>query len=322
VFDHHASPSCLDGSLEVIAEVMEEAGLSAVLCYEVSDRNGRADAVNGIDENVDFCARHRDDPRIRGTVGLHASFTVSDESLAAIARRRSADAGCHLHVAEGLLDIRVSKAAYGAGPVERLEQFGLLDDKALLAHCVHLTGEEFDAVGSSGAVVIHNPESNENNGVGRLNVVEAARHGCLVGLGTDGMTSSMLRSLRAAFLTHRAMLQDPRVGFETHPQLLANNATVARRFFDEPKLGRLTADAPADVVVVDFNPPTPIDADNLFAHLVYGAAEAPVRHTIARGRVLLEDFQLTTLDVDEIAAEAREIAPHVWKKFHSFPPPS
>ncbi len=321
VFDHHASPSCLRGSLDIIAAEVEEAGLSAVLCYETSDRNGHSEAVAGIEENLDFCARHRDHPRIRGALGLHASFTVSDETLEEVSRRRPEGVGCHVHVAEDLLDIRVSKAAYGAGPIERFERFGLLDDTALLAHCVHLGGEQLERIANAGAVVIHNPESNANNGVGRLNIVEAARLGCLVALGTDGMSSSMLRSLRAAFLAHRSGLRDPRVGFEVHPRLLWNNAAVAARFFGEQGYGELAVDAPADIVVVDRPPPTPLDEDNLFPHLVYGAAEAPVRHTVGRGRILLQDFHHTTLDVEATAAEARRIAPEVWRRFHALPPP-
>jgi len=321
VFDHHASPSCLRGSLGAIADAVQEAGLSAVLCYEISDRNGHSEALEGIEENLDFCARHREHSRIRGTIGLHASFTVSDQTLEAISERRPKGVGCHLHVAEDLLDIRVSKAAYGAGPIERLERYGLLDERALLAHCVHLGSNQFERIASVDAVVIHNPESNANNGVGRLNVVEAARLGCLVGLGTDGMSSSMLRSLRAAFLAHRSGLRDPRVGFEVHPHLLSNNAAVAARFFDEPIYGELAVDAPADIAVIDRPPSTPLEDDNVFPQLVYGAAEAPIRHTIARGRVVLEDFRHTTLDIEAIAAEARQLAPEVWRRFRAIPPP-
>jgi cytosine/adenosine deaminase-related metal-dependent hydrolase len=171
-------------------------------------------------------------------------------------------------------------------------------------------------------VLIHNPESNANTGVGRLNVVDATRVGCLVGLGTDGLSSSIPRSLRAGFLGHRGALRDPRVGFEAHPQLLINNALVARRFFDEPLLGELVPEAPADVVVLEWTSPTPVDGDNLFQHLVYGAAEAQVRHTVARGRVLLEDFRHTTLDPVEIAATGRELAPEIWQRFHALAPPS
>ncbi len=316
VFDHHSSPACVSGSLDTIAGEVDRAGLSAVLCYEASDRNGPQEALAGVDENADFCTRHRQSPRVRGTMGLHASFTVSDETLEATARLRPDRAGCHIHVAEDLIDIRVSNALYGAGPVQRLDRFGLLDDRALLAHGIHLSHDQQQRIAAAGSTVIHNPESNANNGVGRLDVVSAVRTGCAVGLGTDGMASSMLRSLRAGFLGQRAALEDPRIGFEVFPGLGAVNAAVAARFFDEPQLGEIAVNAPADIAVVDAPPPTPITAENLFGHLVYGAAEARVRHTVARGRVLMEDSRLLTVDVEETAREAREIAKGVWERFH------
>ncbi len=317
VFDHHASPNFIAGSLDAIAAEVRAAGLSAVLCYEASDRNGPDEAMAGVEENADFCARHADDPHIRGTMGLHASFTVSDATLAVTARLRPAGAGCHIHVAEDLIDVRVSNALYGAGPVDRLVTAGLLDDRALLAHCIHLRAEQFAEIARAGAVVIHNPESNANNGVGRLDLVAASRAGCDVALGTDGMASSMPRSLRAAFLGQRAALADPRLGFEVQPTLLATNAATAARFLDQPNLGKIAEGAPADIAVIDAPPPTPIGPDNLFGHLVYGAAEAPVRHTVARGRVLMKDFELITLDDEATAAEARHIAPEVWARFRA-----
>jgi len=99
------------------------------------------------------------------------------------------------------------------------------------------------------------------------------------------------------------------------PELLSNNVEVARRFFDEPLLGELTPGAPADLIAVDAPPPTPLAADNYFGHLVYGASEAPVRHTVARGRVLYEDFRHLTLDPAALAARAREVSPALWRRF-------
>ncbi len=317
LFDHHASPSCVRGSLELISEVIEEAGLSAVLCYEITDRNGHDEAIAGLVENLRFIDSHQDHPRVRGTIGLHASFTVNDETLDAAASRRPPDSGCHIHLAEDPIDFQASEIAFGAPPLARLEQRGLLDERALLIHGVHLRSEGRALVARSGSVLVHCPESNANNGVGRLDVERAAGQGCRVALGTDGMSSSMLRSLRAAFLVQRAGREDPTVGFAAHPGLLRTNAIAARRFFDEPLLGELAPGAPADICVIDSVPPTPIGPDNIFGHLVYGAAEAPVRHTIARGRVLLEDFRHTTLDPQAIGEVARSEAPGLWERFRA-----
>lgn len=319
VFDHHASPSSIAGSLDVIAEAVSAAGLSAVLCYEVTDRNGASEARAGIEENLRFLASRRDDPRIRGVFGLHASFTLRDETLAEVAKRRPDGAGCHVHVAEDPVDGEASRRAFGAGPLERLERYGLLDERALLAHCIHLQAEDYELVGRRGATVIHNPESNANNGVGRLDTVRAASHGCRVGLGTDGMSSAVQRALRSAFLTHRGATGDPASGFAVLPDLLSNNVAMARRFFAEPLLGELVPGAPADVIAVDAPPPTPLSPDNFFGHLVYGASEAPVRHTVARGRVLYEDFRHRTLDPGALAARARAVSPALWRRFRELP---
>ena len=344
VFDHHASPSCIPGILDVIAAAAIEIGVDAVLCYEVTDRNGAEGARAGIEENLRFlewCAGRSGGrgkggdagpgesgedapgemagPRLAGVFGLHASFTLRDETLEEVARRRPDGAGCHIHVAEDPVDVAASREAFGAGPVERLRELGLLDDRALLAHGIHLSADEYAVVGESGATVIHNPESNANNGVGRLDVVDAAGQGCAIGLGTDGMSSSMLRALRAAFLAHRAGSADPSSGFEVLPGLLHRNALVARRFLDEPLLGEIAPGAPADVIAVDSPPRTPLDAGNAFAQLVYGVSESAVRHTVAGGRVLMRDFELTTIDERAIAERARAAAPALWGRFRALP---
>jgi len=317
VFDHHASPQCIDGSLDTIAAAIETAGLSAVLCYEVTDRNGPEGAAAGIEENLRFMQARHGDPRIRGVFGLHASFTLSDETLSEIARRRPTDGGCHVHVAEDPVDVEETVRAFGIGPVARLERHGLLDSRALLAHCIHLDKAAYATIARTGAAILHNPESNANNGVGRLDFAKTASRRCLVGLGTDGMSSSMLRALRYAFLSHRGARADPNAGFKAIPRLPAANVEIARRFFDEPVLGELRPGAPADLIAVDAAPPTPLHPANVFGHFVYGASEYPVRHTVARGNVLFEDHRHTTVDPTAIAAEASELSPALWERFHA-----
>jgi len=316
VFDHHASPSCVEGSLDLLAEALETAGLSAVLCYEVTDRNGADGAARGIAENLRFLEACGADKRIRGVFGLHASFTVSDATLTEVADRRPPGAGVHIHVAEHPVDVEASVGAFGATPIERLERFALLDDRALLAHAIHVDDVDYDRASAAGATLLHNPESNANNGVGRLDLPRVAGRGCAIGLGTDGMSSAVLRALRFAFLGLRGGSGDPSLGFEQVPDLLATNARVAGRFLGEPRLGELEPGAPADVIAVDALRPTTLDDGNWFGHLVYGAAEAPVRHTVARGRLVLEDFVHRTLEPTDLAREARRLAPELWDRFH------
>ena len=315
MFDHHASPGHIGGSLDLIAGALEVAGISGALCYEVTDRNGHAGAIEGIEENLRFFRENRKNPRIKGVFGIHASFTLRDETLALVADRRPPEAGCHIHVAEHPVDLEASLEAFGIGPVERLAQAGLLDDRALLAHGIHLEEADYRKVADARAVILHNPESNANNGVGRLDVPGVSSLGCRIGLGTDGMSSAMLRALRFAYLALRGETRNPEAGFQALPSLLAENASVARTYFDEPLLGELVPGAPADIIAIDCPPPTPLTTENLFGHLVYGVSEAPVRHTVAWGEPVLEDFRHKTLDVEALSEEARATAPALWDRF-------
>ena len=317
VFDHHASPHVIEGSLDWIADALEEAGLSGVLCYEVTDRNGREGAERGIEENLRFLARRRGDARIRGVFGLHASFTLSDETLDEVARRLPADEGIHIHVAEHPVDDRFSIERFAAAPIQRLAGRGLLGDRALLAHGIHLEDRDYRAAAGSGATIIHNPESNANNGVGRLDLLRAAGLGCAVGLGTDGMSSSILAALRFAYLGLRGGAEDPTPGPDSITGLLSVNARVAGRFLDEPLLGTLAPGAPADVIALACPAPTPLEEANWPGHLVYGATTAPVLHTVARGRVVLGGGRHATPDPAEIAKEARDLAPELWRRFRA-----
>lgn len=315
VFDHHASPAFISGSLECIADEVRAAGIRAVLCYEVSDRNGHDEAMRGLEENLEFARANRRDPQLRGLLGLHASFTLTDETLKSAAGMRPQDLSIHIHLAEAGSDVDHSLERFGSRPLERLDRTGLLDRNALLIHGVHLEPEEFEAVAARGSTLVHNPESNANNAVGRLDLDRAAAAGCAVGLGTDGMSSNVLRSLRAAFLAQRAGTGDPSGGFETIPALLETNVRRAAQAFNEPLLGRLDPGAPADVVVLDDPLPTPMTADNAFGHLLYGASEHIVRHTVARGRVLFRDFRHTMIDAAGLAEAAREAVPALWERF-------
>lgn len=313
VFLHHASPSCLRGSLDILADACREVGLSAVICYGTSDRNGHHEALAGLDENAVFCRRQRQDGRIRGMFGLHASFTVRDDTLRELGERRDGAVGVQLHLAEDLLDVQASKLVHGAGPLERLHRHGLLDEHALLVHGVHLARGEIDEVARAGATLVHCPEANAAHGVGQLELERVLARGCRVGVGTCGVSPSVLAQLRFGTLGRRSVRRDPSLDGNIL-RLLAHSAAVAGAALDAPGLGRLVPGAPADIAVVEAPQLTPATADNLTAHLL-DAAAGPVRHTIARGCAVVRDHLLTTVDPAAIAAEAAEAVPDLWARF-------
>ncbi|MCL4825088.1 MAG: amidohydrolase family protein, partial [Anaerolineales bacterium] len=191
IIDHHASPSASDGSLDIIESAVRQAGVRASLCYEVSDRNVHGE---GIRENERFIKKvGKGDGQIAAMMGLHASFTVADDTVEkCVGIARDAGVGCHIHVAEDAADRQDSLEKYGVPTVKRLDRLNVTGEKSIFVHCVHIDEEEMDIVADTRTSIVHNPESNMNNAVGVTQILKMLGKGILVGLGTDGMNSDML----------------------------------------------------------------------------------------------------------------------------------
>jgi putative selenium metabolism protein SsnA len=318
LFDHHASPNAIDGSLNVIADAVDEAGLRAVLCYEVSDRDGRDKTEAGIAENLRFMSAQR--PRVRGTFGLHASMTLSEDTLRSVRRLLPPGEGVHIHVAEHEADEAAALSAYNERVVQRLSRHNLLNEKTILAHCVHVDERECTLIEQSGAWVSHQPRSNMNNGVGAMAFDDFMRAGLKVCLGTDGFTSTMWADWKAAYLMHKLAHRDPRRanGADIFQAGMVHNARLAQNWFGHEGLGQLRAGAPADFIFVDYHPFTPLTGGNLPWHILFGFEPSMVTATAVAGKFLMRDRVLLTMDERAIAEEALALAPGVWDRYWMF----
>lgn len=313
VIDHHASPGMSDGSLDLIEEAVRQAGIRASLCYEVSDRNIVGE---GIKENERFIKKiGKGDGQIAAMMGLHASFTLSDQTLeTCVGIAQDAGVGCHVHVAEDLADREDSLQKYGIPTVHRLDKMGASGPKSLFIHCVHIDESEMDLIAATKTGVVHNPESNMNNAVGVTPLLDLLKRNILVGLGTDGMSSDMLSQMRSAYLLHRLANRDPRVAFLEAPKLLLeNNPEIAERQFGI-RLGEIAEGRPADLAIIDYQPPTVLSEANFLGHLLFGLVDATVDTTICRGRILMQGKKILSMDEERIAARSRELAPQMWQR--------
>jgi putative selenium metabolism protein SsnA len=315
LIDHHASPDAVAGSLDVIAEAVTEAGLRACLCYEVSDRDGEDIALAGMEENERFIKEANGD-LLAGTFGLHASLTLSDETLErAVEVAQDLNVGFHIHVAEDKADVADSLKKSGLRVVERLEKAGILGPKTIAAHCVHLDAFEIDTLRETGTKVAHNPRSNMNNAVGVANVLQMLRRGIDVGFGNDGFSNNMFSEMETAYLLHKLAQEDPRVmGADQVLQMaVRNNARIADLFFSKP-LGELLVGAYADIILLDYVPTTPLTTGNFPWHLIFGMNGCQVDTTIVGGKVLMKGRKLLTLDEGAIHARSRELAQKLWAR--------
>jgi cytosine/adenosine deaminase-related metal-dependent hydrolase len=156
-----------------------------------------------------------------------------------------------------------------------------------------------------------------NNAVGTAPVEWMLRAGIRVCLGNDGLSNAMWDEWKAAYLIQKAVSRDPRRmdGNQVMQMAITNNAALASTFFPEATVGVVVPGAMADVVLVDYQAPSPVTCDNFAGHVVFGLQPSMITTTIAAGKILMKDRRLTTLDEDQIGARARELAPRVWKRF-------
>ena len=310
IFDHHASFGSIEGSLFEIEKAAKETGVRSCLCYEISDRDGMDKAKASVMENAEFIRHALKDESgmIAGMMGMHAQFTISDETFELAAANKPDEVGYHIHVAEGIEDLHHCLKHYGKRIVDRLMDHGVLGEKTLLGHCIYINSHEMDLIRETGTMVVHNPESNMGNACGCPPTMELVHRGILTGLGTDGYTHDMMESYKVANVLHKHHLCDPNAAWAEVPQMLfENNAKIAGRYF-KPELGVLKEGAAGDVIIVNYNPLTPMNAGNINGHLLFGVTGHDVVTTVANGKVLMKDRRLTQIDEAKVMADCRQAA--------------
>jgi len=316
LIDHHASPNALEGSLDEIRKTVEMSGLRAALSYEVTDRDGVGKAEAGIAENVRFIKSLNDNssPLLRATFGLHASLTLSDETLMKARKACPEGVGMHIHVAEGLADEEDSLRKSRMRVACRLNESGILNVRAILAHAVHVDDEEIDIISHSGAWVTHQPRSNMNNAVGLPRIEKMMAAGVRIGLGNDGFSNAMWEEWKAAYLSHKLLHLDPRrMGADKVARMAVyNNAKLVSQLYGQP-VGSIVPGAQADLIIVDYHPFTEVTSENLPWHIVFGFHESMIQSTLVAGRVLMKERQLMTLGEAGIMAEAMRVSREIWK---------
>lgn len=318
IFDHHASFGQIKGSLFTIAEAAKELGMRACLCYEISDRGGKEKARESVMENAEFIryALKDDTDMIAGMMGMHAQFTISDETMELAAANKPEEAGYHIHVAEGIEDLHDCLKKYGKRIVDRLMDWGILGEKTLLGHCIYINSHEMELIKDTDTMVVHNPESNMGNACGCPPALELVKRGIVTGLGTDGYTHDMTESFKVANVLHKHHLCDANAAWGEVPKMLfEHNAAIAGRYFSAP-LGVLKPGAAADVIVVDYDPPTRLDESNCNGHILFGMTGRDVITTIGNGKVLMKDREIKVADTKEVMAKCRESSAKLWKSIN------
>lgn len=301
VIDHHASPFAVKGSLEIMAKAFEQVGVSHLLCYEISDRDGYHIAQAGLQETENYLKAYP------GLVGLHASFTISDNTLKQAAHlAEKYHSGIHIHVAEDLYDQNHCLKNYGKRVVERLNDFGALQfSKTILGHCLHINDDERSIIQNSKAWIVQNTESNLNNKVGFFNSKSLNKDRIL--LGTDGMHSDMLRSAKAAFFVGQNYDSIDYLG--TY-QRLRN----AHQYLHE---NNFSGDGDNNLIVLSYDSPTDFNENNFLGHFIFGLEAKHIEHVISNGKVIVRNKKVVNIDEESILNQSQSLSKILWKKMQA-----
>ncbi len=272
LIDHHESPDAIEGSLDVLADACQELGMRAVLCYGATERNGgRDEARAGLEECRRFIVTN-ERPLVRGVVGLHAPFTVSDDTLReAGALARELDTVVHLHVAEDVIDVDDARRRGHDGVLARLLTCDALPPGSILAHGVHLTPDEVSECAARDLWLVQNPRSNLANAVG---YPRALSRSSKVALGTDGFPADMIDEAEMLILQSAAHGEPPR-------------SSAARLAAGHDLFAELIPDASL-------------------------TTEVTLGHVRVDGRDIVADNRLLTGDPEVLCEEAREVAAALW----------
>ncbi|MFH1829245.1 MAG: putative aminohydrolase SsnA [Pseudomonadota bacterium] len=321
IFDHHASYGAIMGSLGAISKAISETGLRACLCFEISDRNGRRARDMALDESASWLEVVRTEAHTntkfmqRGMVGLHASMTLSDSSLS-IARElmNLYGVGAHVHVAEGMQDVKASRKEFGLSPVARFAKAGILNNCSIAAHCVHTDDRDINLLSKRDLCVAHNPLSNLNNAVGIAPILKMVHKGVACCVGTDGMSASVAGDIKLASVVHKIASSDAQAGWDEMRYMVWSVAPWIASSYFGCDVGVLRKGAAADVIVMDAVPDTPLSKENALGHLLFRILDAPVRTTIVGGRIRMRDFMIKGVDELDLAQRAHKLAKALWRR--------
>jgi putative selenium metabolism protein SsnA len=313
VVDHHASPGFIRGSLKVLKEAFAKVGLRGILCYEVTDRNGRGGMREGVEENIAFAKAVEKGGLLEAAIGAHAPFTLGDEALSLLAEAvQATGAGIHIHVAEDRYDESASHHLHQADIMRRLEAANLLGGKAICAHGVHLADSDLQILNRHDGFLVHNARSNMNNGVGYAHKLPSVRN---VALGTDGIGSDMFEEMKFAYFKHKDA--GGRYGPADFLRFLHNGTLLLERYFPG-KFRRIEQGSTADLVIYDYRNPTPLVGENIAGHLVFGLSSSSVKTVIVNGVVVYEDRRFP-FELDPVYEKANQAARSLWKRMDELP---
>lgn len=308
VFDHHISADYIKNSQEIMAKIFEDFYIDGSIAFEISDRNGKVIFEKSLEQNIDFAQKSKN---IKGLIGLHAAFTLSEQSLQIIAAKTKG-IPIHMHIAEGDIDEEESRKKYRLSIIERLKKHNLLRENSILVHCSNLSDLEIKLLQNEDIFIVQAIDSNMNNALNVADINKFVKAKIKTTVGTDGMSSNILKSLKNSYLVTKFINKDPDIGFAEMNALLLNNYKLKLNYGFP--LGIIENET-ADLVVFDYQPATKFDEDTFLAHFIFGITESRAQYVIKKDKILLDNYRLNIDKYGDLIKKAPVISKQLFQRF-------
>jgi 5-methylthioadenosine/S-adenosylhomocysteine deaminase len=299
-----------------VSAVLAEAGMRGVVAESVIDipTPRCATPEEMFEKQRELLDMYSDHPLITPSVAAHSPYSVSAANLVKEAElAEEYEVSMQIHLAETTWEVEKLLGEKGVSPVAYLADLGVLSERTVAAHCVHVSSEDIELLAEFEAGVSHNPVSNLKLASGVSPVPAMVANGVKVGLGTDGAASNntldLLRDMQLAALLHKGIIGNPTVlPARTMLEMVTINGA---RVLGLENIGTLTEGREADLVCIAVDGPHTAPMYDPYSHLVFAARSSDVRHVMIRGQVVVRNHELQTMDRERIEAQAREFSENV-----------
>ena len=309
LIDHHASGIDIIGSLEALKRaIVDKLGMRGIFCFETSDRFNVEDCI---EENL--AGLKYDSFDAKGMFGMHASMSLSEETLDKISRILKG-APIHVHVAESIEDEEDSIDKYRMRVVNRYLNYGLLNKDSILAHCVHIDEDEAKFIKQNKAVIALNPTSNMNNAVGAFNIDLFRGNNIQILIGNDGLGTNIAKEWTYFFFAGKAGINDAAgIGFDE----LLNYINDSYDYFGRRmgiQIGKIKNGYVADFVLIPYINPTEMNSGNAFGHVFFGLFENfRPSCVIVKGKTLIQNYK-SIFDEETLYKNSQIAAKALWDR--------
>jgi 5-methylthioadenosine/S-adenosylhomocysteine deaminase len=297
-----------------VAAVLAEAGMRGVVAESLIDfptpRCSTPEEM--LEKQRELASEFADHPLITPSVAAHAPYTVCAANLVKEAElAEELGVPMQIHLSETRWEVEKLLDEKGRSPVAYLADLGVLSERTVAAHCVHVSPEDIELLAEFEVGVAHNPVSNLKLASGFSPVASMAEAGLKLGLGTDGAASNntldLLRDMQLTALLHKGVTGDPTV---LPARAMVEMATIggARVLGLDHEIGTLSEGKQADVVCLAIEGPHATPIFDPYSHVVFAARASDVRHVLVGGRLVVGNRTLNTMDQERIQAQVVEFA--------------